>query len=294
MLVSGKQEKAIFMQAREEHWAIGAFNCGDMVTFEAVLQAAEALGVPVAIQTFDSFDPEAPEAERRVTEFEAKVLNKLFLTRAEMSPVPVIIHLDHCRTYQGCMRGIQNGCASVMLDASQQPYADNVALVKKVVEAAHACGVLVEGEIGHVGGHPDSAGVIYTEVQDAVNFVNDTNVDLCAVSVGTVHGVYRSEPSLNYERIAELREAVPVPLVLHGASGLSDEQYKNSIKAGISKVNFATYISLAGGKAIVEAVKAAGDTDTPRMGGFVMAGQNAARDFLIHHMEVFGTKKVAL
>ena len=294
MLASGKDARAILAAAREGHWGIGAFNCGDYLTVEAVISAAESLGVPVMIQTFDAVNPKDPESSM-MSESEFKNFNRFLLNRAADSPVPVIIHLDHCTTYEGCIRGIQHGCASVMLDASQKPYDENVALVKKVVEAAHACGVNVEGEIGHVGGHPNSNGVIYTEVADAVNYAKDTEADYIAVSIGTVHGFYAQAPVLNYDRIAEIREAVDKPLVMHGASGLSADQYKDAIKAGISKVNFATYIQLAGGAAMMEEFeKIKAENGKARFGGLTKAGLNGARDYLKMHMDIFGTQKVNL
>lgn len=290
MLASGKQAKTILAAAREGHWAVGAFNCGDMLTVEAVISAAEELGVPVMIQVFDAVNPKDPESSM-MNAWDFNNYNTFLHNRAAASPVPVIIHLDHCTTFDGCIRGIQHGCASVMLDASQKPYEENVALVSKVAEAAWACGVNVEGEIGHVGGHPNSAGVIYTSVEDAVRYANDTSVDYLAVSIGTVHGYYKEAPVLNYERIAEIRDAVSQPLVMHGSSGLSEEQYREAIKAGICKVNFATYIQIAGGKAIADEFEKGG---RPMFGRLTKAGLTGAKEYLKMHMNIFGTQKVDL
>ncbi len=290
MLANGRQEKKIFDAAVKGHWGIGAFNVMGYETVEAVLRAAEELDVPVILQVGDSFDPNAPESSR-MSEFEFRNFNTFILNRAAASPVPVIIHLDHCMSFEGCIRGIQNGCASVMLDASQKPFDENAALVKKVVEAGHGAGVLVEGEIGHVSGHPNSHGVIYTEVDDAVRFAEVTGLDLLAVSIGTVHGYYATEPVLNYKRIEEIRAAVDLPLVMHGASGLTPDQYRDAIKAGINKVNFATYTQIAGGKAIVEEVEKGGRQMFMRL---VNAGLNGAKEYLKMHMQIFGTQKVEL
>ena len=290
MLITGKQEKQILAQAREERWAIGAFNVFDMVTAEAVFQAAEALNVPAMIQSWDYHNPTAPE-KSMLGEFEAKVFTRLILERAAMSPVPVIIHLDHTPTYEGCIRGIQGGAASVMIDGSQKPIDENIAITKKVVDTAHACGVLVEGEIGHVSGHGGDEGMVYTEVEDAKKYYESTGIDLMAVSIGTIHGIYASEPVLNYDRIAELREAIPIPLVMHGSSGLSEEQFRKAIAAGIVKINFYTYTQVVGGKAIADAVAACG---RPMLGALAQAGGDAARDYIMEHMKIFGTKPVTL
>ena len=174
MLANGKQAKIIWNAAREGHWAMGAFKIMDYNTAEAVISAAEQLDVPVCLQMADGFNPEAPEGMNRMTEAQ----------QHKDATVPVILHLDHCPTYEGCIRALRRGMPSVMLDASQQPFDDNAALVKKVVEAAHPCGCIVEGEIGHVGGHPNSHGAIYTEVEDAVRFEEATGCDLTAISIG--------------------------------------------------------------------------------------------------------------
>jgi len=293
MLTNGAQAKLIFNAAREGHWAIGAFNIMDYITGEAVISAAEELDVPVCLQLMDGYNPEAPEEHRMMTESQQHNLDTFLINRSKDATVPVILHLDHCPSYAGCMRGLKRGLASLMLDASQLPFEENAAMVKKVVEAAHPCGVIVEGEIGHVGGHPNSHGAIYTEVEDAVRFEEATSCDLTAVSIGTVHGYYATEPVLNYDRIAEIREVTKNPLVMHGSSGLREDQFRDAIKAGISKVNFATYIQIAGGKAQLElAKKLIADDKRAMMMAFNNAGLNAARDYLKMHMTIFGTKKV--
>ena len=293
MLTNGAQAKLIFNAAREGHWAIGAFNIMDYITGEAVISAAEELDVPVCLQLMDGYNPEAPEEHRMMTESQQHNLDTFLINRSKDATVPVILHLDHCPSYAGCMRGLKRGLASLMLDASQLPFEENAAMVKKVVEAAHPCGVIVEGEIGHVGGHPNSHGAIYTKVEDAVHFEEATGCDLTAVSIGTVHGYYATEPVLNYDRIAEIREVTKNPLVMHGSSGLREDQFRDAIKAGISKVNFATYIQIAGGKAQLElAKKLIADDKRAMMMAFNNAGLNAARDYLKMHMTIFGTKKV--
>ena len=265
----------------------------DYITGEAVISAAEELDVPVCLQLMDGYNPEAPEEHRMMTESQQHNLDTFLINRSKDATVPVILHLDHCPSYAGCMRGLKRGLASLMLDASQLPFEENAAMVKKVVEAAHPCGVIVEGEIGHVGGHPNSHGAIYTEVEDAVRFEEATGCDLTAVSIGTVHGYYATEPVLNYDRIAEIREVTKNPLVMHGSSGLREDQFRDAIKAGISKVNFATYIQIAGGKAQLElAKKLIADDKRAMMMAFNNAGLNAARDYLKMHMTIFGTKKV--
>ena len=293
MLANGKQAKILFNAAREGHWAIGAFNIMDYNTAEAVISAAEQLDVPVCLQMADGYNPEAPAEMNRMSEADQHNFDTFVINRSKDATVPVILHLDHCPTYEGCVRGLKRGLASVMLDASQLPFDENAGLVKKVVEAAHPCGVIVEGEIGHVGGHPNSHGAIYTEVADAVRYEEVSGCDLTAVSIGTVHGYYATEPVLNYDRIAEIREVTKNPLVMHGSSGLREDQFRDAIKAGISKVNFATYIQLAGGAAqkefVAELIK---DDKRAMMAMINRKGLDAARDYLKMHMTIFGTQKV--
>ncbi len=288
MLINGRQEKQILEQAREERWAIGAFNAFDLNSLEAIMQAAEELGVPALVQTWDFYNPDSDR--NSFSEFGAKVFIQQILQRTAASPVPVILHLDHTPTFAGCMRGIRNGWNSVMIDASAKSLEENIALSAKVVEAAHPCDVLVEGEIGHVAGN-SGLDTIYTDVDEAAAYVKGSGIDLCAVSVGTVHGFYATEPKLNYDRIAELREAIDIPLVMHGGSGLTPEQFRKSIENGIVKINFATYVQIAGGKAIADAVEG---VERPMFNRVVAAGQNAARDFIRMHMEIFGTRPVKL
>lgn len=295
MIVTGTQEKKILAQAREERWAIGAFNAFDINTADAILTAAEELGVPAMMQLWDFHDPEAPEGNSMLNAAATKALVTMITARAAASPVPVILHLDHTRTFGGCIRGIQNGATSVMIDASQAPMDENIALTKRVIEAAHACDVLVEAEIGHVASNNDLNNSAYTSVEDAKRFYEETNTDLLAVSIGTAHGFYATEPVLNYERIAEIREAIPVPLVMHGASGLTDEQFKKCIENGIVKINFATYVQIEGGKAMVAALDKMNEAGRrPTFNGLVGMGQKAAKDYIKHHMELFGTRPVTL
>jgi ketose-bisphosphate aldolase len=289
MLLNGKQSQDLLFAARDERYAIGAFNVFDYMTLEATMQAAEELMVPVIISTWDYHDPNAAEGITQ-TRFAAQNLNHFILSRCESSPVPVIIHLDHTPTYEGCIRGIQAGAASVMIDGSMKAYDDNVEITKKVIEAAHACGVIVEGEIGHVTGHANSTGAVYTEVEDLKRFVLDTGLDLVAVSIGTIHGVYTTEPVLQYDRIAAMREAVTVPLVMHGSSGLKPEQFKEAIKSGIVKINFGTYTQLTGGRAVYEAAKNSGEKIFFQR--VVEAGLKAAKEYLKEHMTIFGTKRI--
>jgi len=286
MVVNGKD---LMMKAREEHYAIGAFNVGDYTGVEIVLQAAEALNVPVMLMTGDYANPQAES--RRMTDFNAKNLMRFMRERAEASPVPVVIHLDHCSSYEGCVRAIQYGASSIMIDASMKSFEENVAVTNKVIEMARACNVCVEAEIGHVPGHPNSTGIQYTSLEGAKAFYDATGVDMMAVSIGTAHGVYKETPVLQLDLIQQMRDAIPVPLVMHGSSGLTPDQYVEVVKRGIAKINFATYLQLTAGEAMRElAMKT--ESGNVRMGMLVAAGIKSGVDYLKEHIGYFGTKPV--
>jgi fructose-bisphosphate aldolase class II len=172
---------------------------------------------------------------------------------AKRTDIPVAIHLDHGASCDSAVRAINLGCNGVMVDASQEAFAGNVALTKRVVDMAHACGVPVEGELGYVAGvegedaekHPGE--VIYTSVEEAQNYVEQTGVDFLAVSIGTVHGRMQGQPQLDFERLKQINAKLKIPLVIHGGTGLSDEQFKKLIANGVSKINYYTALADAAG-----------------------------------------------
>ncbi len=285
MLVTTKE---ICGKAREGKYAVGAFNVYNTIDIDAVIDAAEELGVPVIVMTMDYEGDDTLEDPNEMGKGEYKDYLMYLRNRAAAAKVPVAIHLDHCTTYEGCIRAIQYGATSVMLDASMKSYEENVALTKKVVAAARACGVSVEAEIGHVSNNGDNEGV-YTTIEDAKMFYEATDVDMLAVSIGTAHGVYAAEPSLQYELIAQLRDAIPVPLVMHGGSGLAPEQYQKAAANGICKVNFCTYMQIGAGKAIEELV-----ADTPAgdlwFAMVIKQGKARSKELVKEHIGYFGTK----
>ncbi len=290
MLINGKQLEKIVQQAKAEGWGIGAFNIGDYDTAEIILDAAEETNTPVMLQMMDWNGPQifGKKTTQKVLEYYRYVRD-----RAEMAAVPVAIHLDHCPTFGGCCRAIQYGASSVMLDASMKPLEENAELTCKVKEVCDETGVLLEAEIGHVGGHANSTGAVYTEVDTAKKFYDMTKVDMLAVSIGTVHGVYASDPVLNYTRIKELNEAIPAALVMHGSSGLTPEQYMESVKNGIVKINFATYLQLTAGKAVQDYINAHAD-EKIRNGSLVQVAHDAGVEYIKKHIGYFGTKSVTL
>lgn len=291
MLVNTKD---ILLKAKEGGYAVGAFNVLSHPTVESIIGVAEETNTPVIVQINDWVDPSLAPA-RRKTQFEADTFMHYLVERAKMSSVPVAINLDHCKTYDGCIRAIKWGVTSVMIDGSELSLEENIEITKKVVEAAHACGVSVEAEIGHVGGRGDDKVKedVYTTVEEAKYFYEQTNVDMLAVSIGTTHGVYLTQPKLNFERISELNKEIPIPLVMHGGSGLTPDDYIECSARGIAKINFATYMFLEGGKYIKQWIEEHSDKKA-EFNSLLAAGMNGQKNIIREHIEYFGTKKANL
>lgn len=236
MLVTAKE---MLQKAREGKYAIGAFNVENMEMVMAVLAAAEAKQSPVIMQTTPGTIKYAG-----VDYYYANVA-----VAAKRSSVPVVMHLDHGDSFDRAMAAYRAGYTSIMIDGSKLPFEENIALTKKVVEACHPGGVYVEGELGKVGGKEDDLegddDNPYTDPDEAKIFVEKTGVDYLAIGVGTAHGVYKGIPKVNTDLIATIHDMVDIPLVLHGTSGVPDEQVITAVKNGICKVNYATDLRIA-------------------------------------------------
>ena len=236
---------AVLADAQKNHYAVGLFNTTDTDMLEAVIAAAEETRSPVIIGTAEVLLPHG----------ELKLIAPSVIAAAKRASVPVVVHYDHGLTFDRCMEALQLGFSSVMFDGSAGAYDKNIADTREIVKIAHAFGATVEGEIGHVGqadAEDNDATDLYTRVDEAVDYLNATGVDALAVSIGTAHGAYKSKPKLDFGRLRDLRAALPVPLVLHGGSGLSDDDFRQSIAGGIAKVNIFTDLCLAGNRAMAQ------------------------------------------
>lgn len=244
----------MLQHAYREHYAVGAFDLVGLDFLEAILNGAEATRAPVILSL----------AESHFEHYDFELAMAATVAAARRATVPVAIHLDHGASLDSVVRGINLGCNGVMVDASRRPFDDNVARTCAVVEMAHACGVPVEGELGYVAGvegedvekHPDE--VIYTAPAEARTYVDRTGVDFLAVSIGAVHGRLRGAPQLDFERLKQINEALHLPLVIHGGTGLSDSQYRALIEHGVTKINHYTALADAAGASI--RARAAQDT----------------------------------
>ncbi|MBO5784187.1 MAG: class II fructose-bisphosphate aldolase [Clostridia bacterium] len=232
----------VLKKAQAEHYAVGLFNTIDSDTAQAVIEAAEEMRSPVVIGTAEILLPYG----------ELKLISPTLLDLAKKATVPVVLHYDHGLTFERCMEALQLGYSSIMFDGSLGDPDRNIADTAQVVKIAHAFGASVEGEIGHVGQAADGDGC-YTTVEEAVDFVNRTGVDALAVAIGTAHGNYKTKTVLDIDRLSAIRSALDTPLVLHGGSGLTEEQFRSTIEGGIAKVNIFTELCNTGQAAFVKA-----------------------------------------
>lgn len=238
--------------ASRHNYAVGAFGVNNLHFLEGIMQAAEKRRAPVVLNLIEShFESQDYE-----------LLLPAVTAAARRTEVPVAINFDHGTSLASAERAIRAGCNGVMVDTSALLFSDNLWQTRDVVAKAHACGVTVEGELGYVPGvegenakhHPGE--LTYTSAAEAAGFVERTRVDCLAVSIGTVHGRMKGVPKLDYARLAKIKEAVSVPLVIHGGTGLSDDQFRRLIANGVAKINYYTALADVANRRIKENVAA--------------------------------------
>jgi fructose-bisphosphate aldolase class II len=237
-------------KAKDGGYAVANFDVFNSEMLRGVMEAAQEKSSPVILAYAEVFEPICPMEE----------FTPMLRAAARRASVPVAVHLDHARKFETIQKALDNGFTSVMLDASDLPLEENIALTKKVADLCRPLSVSVESELGHVGGlegysYSGSESEIeegYTVVSEAVRFVRETGADALAVAIGTVHGVYRAAPKLNLKRLAALRSALDVPLVMHGGSGLSNDDFISAVRLGITKTNIFTDLTIAAWRAMRE------------------------------------------
>ncbi len=297
----------ILPKAREHRYAVGAFNTSNLEITQAIISASEALKAPVIVAT----------SEKAIRYAEIESISEMVIRMAKRAKIPVVLHLDHGKSYELCRECIKHGYTSVMIDASHLPFAENVKLTRKVVRYAHAKRVTCEAEIGRLAGVEDGVSVdkdqaLYTNPDEAKRFAEETECDALAVAIGTSHGAYKfkGKPKLRIDILKEIAYMVRVPLVLHGASGVKskwidrvnkyggamehargvpDELIRKAVKNGIAKINTDTDLRIAFTAGVREYLKEnPADFDPRRITGH-------ARDLIIEvvkdRIQVFGTKE---
>lgn len=240
--------KEVLADAQKKNYAVGLFNTIDTDMLEAVVRAAEEARSPVIIGTAEVLLPYG----------ELALIAPSVLAAAKRASVPVVLHYDHGLTFERCMEALKLGFSSVMFDGSAGDAEQNRRDTAAIVKIAHAFGASVEGEIGHVGEaatEDNASSNLYTTPEEAAAFRSATGVDALAVAIGTAHGAYKQKPKLDFDRLRAIRAALDTPLVLHGGSGLSDDDFRTAIRCGIAKINIFTDLCEAGMRAADEAVK---------------------------------------
>ena len=270
--------KEILALADSKGVAIPAFNCYNVESVMGVAQAARETGAPVIFQMFTrmmdtEFGPYVGAAIR-------EAINTL--------PVPAAMHLDHGAGIPQVLRALRLGCTSIMIDASTHPLDKNIAITRQAVEICRECGVYVEGELGHVGGTADEKMSDFTDVDEAARFAKETGVAAMAVMVGTAHGVYKSAPVLDIERTREIHRVTGLPLVLHGGSGVPDDQVRMAVQAGVRKMNFATDLVYAFFNSVY-----AKNGEIRAMDVFMKEPVESIKQYAIGKIQLLGTDRLA-
>ena len=238
----------VLLPAKKHKYAVGLFNAVNMELARGIIAAAECTGSPVIMGTAEVLFPYGPLEE----------VSYYLIPMAKKANVPVVVHLDHGLNKETCLKALELGFTSIMYDCSTDSYDDNVRKVKEMADIAHSYGATIEGELGHVGDNEGSAegdshladpSAFFTDPKMAKDYVDKTGVDALAIAVGNAHGAYKLPPKLDFERIRTIAKTVDVPLVLHGGSGLTDNDFRQAIQEGISKVNIFTDINIAAVKA---------------------------------------------
>lgn len=232
----------ILQDAYDGHYAVGAFNCLSIEHVLGAIKAAEELRSPIILQLAEVQFPCAP----------MEMMAPVYLEVAATATVPVAVHLDHGQSLETCVKAIQLGFNSVMFDGANLPFEENVRQTAEIVRIARAAGVDVEAELGKVGdtgfggeGTGEATPDVFTDVEESAEFIAKTGVDALAIAIGNLHGRYVATPQLNIERLREIAQRNNLPLVLHGGSGTSEEDFKSCIHNGISKINVATALQMA-------------------------------------------------
>lgn len=232
--------KTMIQHAWKNGYAIGAFSAHNAETISAILQAAQEEQAPIMIQI----------GQKVINTLGLQQMKDMVDTFMADCNVPVCVHLDHSRSFEQTMQAVRAGFHSVMFDGSHLSFEENAKITRTVAEVANALGIGSEGEIGKIGGTEDDISVdekdaFITTCDEALSFIQHTNVDYLAVSIGTAHGMYKQEPKLAFQRLSDIRDTIKKPIVLHGGSGVPDEQIRRAIELGVAKVNVDTELRQA-------------------------------------------------
>ena len=279
LLVTSRE---LLLDAQKNKYAVGAFNVENMEMVIAVLNAAEETRSPVIMQTTPGTLKFAG-ADFYFANIQAA---------AKRASVPVVCHLDHGNSFETAVNAFHVGYTSIMIDGSKLSFEENIALTRSVVDVCHAGNIPVEAELGRVGGKEDNLDNTktinpFTDPQEAAEFVERTKCDFLAVAVGTAHGIYKGVPQVNFDVLGKIREVVSIPLVLHGTSGVPDDQVVRCVNMGMAKVNYATDLRIAYTHGVKEYLSANPEVFDPKKYGAF--GIEEVRRYVVGRMEVIGS-----
>ena len=273
--------------AEEKKIAVGSFNTPNLEALQAVIEAAEELDLPVIIQFAQCHEPWIPLA----------MIGPIMVNAAKKSKVPVCVHLDHGETLEYLQQALDMGFTSIMYDGSTLSYEENLENTKRAVAMATKTGASVEAELGSMGRRESGAGAdsgenddtkIYTDPHQAKVFVEETGIDALACSFGTTHGIYLTQPKLDFDVVKNVRALTEqIPIVMHGGSGVSREDYRKAIEAGTRKVNYFTYMDKSGGNAVAEYVNSVKEGEPLFFSSASMAARDAMKENVKAAMKMF-------
>lgn len=279
--------KEVMNIAEERNIAIGSFNTPNLESIEAVIGAAEELGLPVIIQFAQCHEAWIP----------LKTIGPIMVQEAKKATVPVCVHLDHGESLEYLKEALDLGFTAVMYDGSLLSYEENLINTKKAVEMAARTGASVEAELGSMGRRESGAGngagedddtKIYTDPEKAALFVRGTGIDALACSFGTTHGIYLTQPKLDFNVVIKVRKQTNyIPVVMHGGSGVSPEDYHKAVEAGVRKVNYFTYMDKSGGAAVAKYLQTLKDEEPIFFSSIVEAGRKAMKENIKQAMKLF-------
>lgn len=267
-------------------YAVPQFNINNLEWTRFILEECQQLNSPVILGVSEGAI-KYMGGYKTVSNLVKSLISDLNIT------IPVALHLDHGSSYESCVKAIDNGFTSVMIDASKYPLEENINITKQVVEYAKDKDVTVEAEIGAVGGEEDGVAneLAYAKVEDAVKLVSETNIDFLAPALGSVHGIYKGEPKLDFERMVKIHDLVKLPLVLHGGSGIPDELIKKAISCGITKININTELQIAWSKAVRSFLNENEKVYDPRK--IIKGGEVAMKEMIKEKVMLFGSNNKA-
>ncbi|HKL13858.1 MAG TPA: class II fructose-1,6-bisphosphate aldolase [Halanaerobiales bacterium] len=276
----------ILNKANEEYYAVGGFNINNMEFLQGIIWAAEETNSPLILQA----------SEGAIRYIGMDYVINMVKAAVKDTHIPVALHLDHGSSYEVIMKCIREGFSSVMFDGSKYSFEENIRLTQEVVKAAHSVGVTVEAELGKIGGSEDDVKVdekdaMFTKPDEAEEFVEKTEVDALAIAIGTAHGVYKGKPELDFDRLEEIKSILNMPLVLHGASGVPEEDIRKAVKLGINKVNVNTAFQQAFTAKIRELFENDPELYDPRK--YCGPGRDAISEAVKEKIEMLGSKNKA-